>query len=101
LASSYLLEEVEMMTVDTLLANIAGLLGLLCGFELTMVAKFVFDNGCLMVARFLNACFCRKRPPVASIRFGLKCVKAEVGSNRMFGKPPTTCEKNVREISVV
>src|SRR5271154_1752958 len=96
LVDSYLFEEVEMMTIDTLLANVAGLLGLLCGFELAMVARFFFDYGCFLVTRFFYACFHLKRPLVASGPFGLKRVDAEVGSNPMSGKSPTICELSVK-----
>lgn len=87
------------MTIDMLLANVAGLLGLLCGFEQTMVAKFLFGDGCLFVTRIFDACFHLKRAPFASGHFGLSNVGAEIGSNHVAGKSQSKYEISVNEIS--
>lgn len=55
LANSYLIEEVLIMTVDMLLANIGGLLGLICGFELIMAARFFYDRACILFALLFTA----------------------------------------------
>lgn len=43
-----------MMTADTLLSNVGGLLGLLCGFAIISAATSVWKFGCTLFNRLLR-----------------------------------------------